>query len=278
MINSHEQPTSMNSLRPAMSVVSKSDREIRRLRILLLVLMVAEAIAVLVPRISNQWRGEFGFLPQILIGFVVLALIFTLHLALQRELLRDVSTALITATSYVDRLEQFSLMDPQTQLFNRRYLDQLFNQQLGWLNRGGKPATLLLLEVLPNGPIAVAEEIVIEAAFVLQSNFRGSDHVVRYSTDQFIVAMPDTNEQQAQIALSRLIDKVDHWNLANEKWEMALRLEVTTCPAGGNLWQKLSEIEERMRGESAPGVRTLVARKPAVYEAQHLCPQESRAE
>jgi diguanylate cyclase (GGDEF)-like protein len=264
------------SIAKNISDVNQSDREIRRLRILLLVLMLVEVIAVFVPRVSSQWRGEFGFLPQILIGFVVLALIFTLHLAAQRQLLREVSTALIAASSYVDRLEQISLIDPPTQLFNRRYLDELFNHQLKWVNRSGKSATLLLLEAHSNeqNANAAAEEFVIEAAFILRSNFRGSDYVVRYSTDRFLVVLPDTNEQQAQIALSRLIDKVHHWNLANDKRVMILRLALSTCLPDGNLWEKLSAIEKRMENGSDSGVRTLSPPKATACDADELRPQE----
>jgi diguanylate cyclase (GGDEF)-like protein len=271
-----EKPTRVNALRPAISDVNQSGREIRRLRVLLLVLMLVEVVAVFVPRVSNQWRGEFGFLPQILIGFVVLALIFTLHLAAQRHLLREVSTALIAASSYVERLEQISLIDPPTQLFNRRYLDELFNHQLKWVNRSGKSATLLLIEARPNEQNAGAagEEIVIEAAFILRSNFRGSDYVMRYSNDQFLVVLPDTNEQQAQIALSRLIDKVDHWNLANDKRVMILRLALSTCPPDGSLWEKLSAIEKRMENRSDSGVRTLSPPKATACDADELRPQE----
>ncbi len=274
MRDSHEILARTNALRPAISEVSQSDREIRRLRILLLVLMFVEVIAVFVPRIFNQWRNEFRFLPQVLIGFVVLALILSLHLSAQRRLLREVSTALIAASSYVNRLEEISLIDLPTQLFNRRYLDELFNHQLKWVNRSGKLATLSLFEVLTNEQKVVAEEVVIEAAFILRSNFRGSDFVVRYSTDQFLVVLPDTNEQQAQIALSRLIDKVDHWNIANEKRKMTLRLTLSICPPDGNLWEKLREIEERMRNKSDPEVRTLIPLECAGYEANEPFPQE----
>jgi diguanylate cyclase (GGDEF)-like protein len=152
----------------------------------------------------------------------------------------------------------------------------LFNHQLKWVNRCGKSATLLLIEALPNeqNADAAAEEIVIEAAFILRSNFRGSDYVMRYSTDQFLVVLPDTNEQQAQIALSRLIDKVDHWNLANEKRAITLRLALSTCPPDGNLWEKLSAIEKRMENKSDSGVRTLSPPKATVCDADELRPQE----
>jgi diguanylate cyclase (GGDEF)-like protein len=270
MRTSDGNPTTENALRPAITEVTQGDREIQRLRILLLGLMSVEVISAYAPRISKQWQGEFGSLPQVLIGFVVLALVLTLHLAAQRKLLREVSTALIAASSYVDRLEQISLIDPPSQLFNRRYLDELFNHQLKWVKRSGKAATLLLLEVLPNEQNELVEEIVIEAAFILRSNFRGSDYVVRYATDQFLVVLPDTSEQQAQIALSRLIDKVDHWNLANEKLPMALRLALKTCAPDGNLWEKLGEIEERMRNQSAPEIRTLIPINAAEFEANDL--------
>lgn len=276
MRSSPEKPTTPNPTRPELPVVSRNDREIRRIRLLLILLVLIELISVALPKRSNPWRVEINSVPQLLIGFVFLVLIFALYLASQRKLLYEVSTALIAANSYVKRLEQLSLIDPPTQLFNRRYLDQLFNQQLKWLYRSGKSATLLLIELLPMGQEATAEEIVIEAAFVLRTNFRGSDYVVRYSNDQFLVVLPDTVEQQAQIALSRLIDKVDHWNLANAKCEMALRLELCTCPPGGDLWEKLGELEERMRNES--GRRTLTPQKPAASEAIDPCPQEHTVE
>lgn len=247
MRDSHETSTGMTALDSELIVPSQYGWKSWSQRILLLVTVLVGVISLLVPKLSSQLQVEIGFAPQLLIGFLILALILNLHLASQRKLLSKVSTALLAATSYINRLEQFSFIDPQTQLFNRRYLDQLFNQQLRWLNRSGKPVTLLLLEVLPDGQKSVPEEFVIEAAFVLRSNFRGSDYVVRNSTDQFLVLLPDTTASQAQCALDRLTDKVDDWNLEQETCGMALRHELSTCPPGDSLWEKLREVEERLR-------------------------------
>ncbi len=247
MKNMNKKPANTTTLDRRLSAASRNDREIWCTRILLLIAVLGGVISVLVRRSSSQLQVGIGFPPQLLIGFVILVLVFYLHLASQRQLLRKVSTALIAATSYVDRLEQCSFVDPQTQLFNRGYLDRLFNQQLLWLNRCGKSATLLLVEVLTEEQKSSAEEIVTEAAFVLRSNFRGSDYVVRNSTDQFLVLLPDTTEAQAQYALNRLINKVDNWNLETETSEMVLRHALNTCPPGGNLWAKLGELEEKLR-------------------------------
>jgi len=242
MRNSHENPPKISA---ALSVESQDDREIRSIRILLYLVVSGGVISVLVPRFSSQQVGVIGCAPQLLIGFVILVLVFYLQLASQRKLLHKVSTALIATAAYVERLEQFSFVDPETQLFNRRYLDQLFNQQLKWLNRLGKSATLLLIEVLPDGQ--KSEGPVVEASFVLRSNFRGSDWVVRNSTDQFLVLLPDTTEDQAEFALNRLADKVEAWNLENQKSEMSLRHEMNACPPGGDFWEILRGIEERLR-------------------------------
>jgi GGDEF domain-containing protein len=39
---------------------------------------------------------------------------------------------------------------------------------------------------------------------LVRNTFRGSDIVFRYKETQFLVAMPDTNEQQVGLALKRL--------------------------------------------------------------------------
>ncbi len=269
MRKSQESLTRINALESELLMPSERDRELRSQWILLMVLVLLGVISLLMPKLSSQLRVEIGFAPQLLIGFLVLALIFNLHLASQRKVLRKVSTALLTSTSYINRLEQFSFIDPQTQLFNRRYLDQLFNQQLKWLNRSGKSVTLLLLEVLPEGQQSASEEFLIEAAFVLRSTFRGSDYVVRNSTEQFLVLLPDTTGPQAQFALNRLTDKVDDWNLEKETPGMVLRHQLSTCPPGGNLWEKLRETEERLRSKLEPEVDYAVLQNPAAAENQN---------
>lgn len=84
MRNSDETPTTMTALRPHLTGTSQNDRETRSLRILLVVALLAGAISALVPKVSSQSLVKINLLPQLLIAFVVLALIFTLHLAYQR--------------------------------------------------------------------------------------------------------------------------------------------------------------------------------------------------
>jgi diguanylate cyclase (GGDEF)-like protein len=238
---------------PELSVVCQNRQEIWGIRILLLVVVLETVTSVLMPRLSGLVRLEISFVPQLLIAFVALVLILNLRVTSQRKSLRSVSKALLDSISYIDRLENFSLLDPQTQTFSRSYLYQLFNQQSRSSNRAGTTITLCLIAVRPDGqstaPSAM-EEIVEDAALVLRANFRGSDYIVRYAEDQFLILLPDTNGQQAQIALNRLTDKVEYWNLENESASISLRQEMVSCPPGGDLWERLSKMESKLQDDA----------------------------
>lgn len=240
--------------------MNQNDQETRGIRFLLIAVVLVGIVSVLVPAFPGQLKIEAVFLPPLLIGLIALAVLFNLRLAAQNRSLQRISDALIAATSYVERLEQFSLLDPQTQLFNRSYLDQLFGQQSALINRSGRPATLVLIAVRPD-ETRMSDDVLIKAAFVVRSNFRGSDYIVRYAPNEFLIVMPDTDEAQAQIALNRLAEKVEFWNLENETVEMALRYEKTFCPPGANLWEKLREADDKLESSSLTNVPRFPQRK-----------------
>lgn len=246
-------PAVMNPHMPISSeLAGESDREIRNIRILLSVTVALAVAAIAVPSLFSRLSAVISFLPQMLIGLAVLVLIIYLHFALQRKLLRELRTAWAAATAYTDRLEQFSFIDPHTELFNRRYLDHLFSRQIKAVNRTGKLTTILLIQVTSAGQKMSTEELAMEAACVLRSNFRGSDYIVRSAENQFVIVMPETDGQQCQFALNRLSDKMDTWNLASHSCEMLLHHEISICAPGGNLWENLRRAEERLRHRSAP--------------------------
>src|SRR6266513_2593150 len=126
-------------------VAAASDREIRNIRILLCVMVAMAVIAIAVPSIFSHLSAVISFLPQMMIGLAVLVLVVYLHFALQRKLLRELRTAWSAASAYTERLEQFSFIDPETELFNRKYLDHLFGRQIKAVNRTGNLTTILLI-------------------------------------------------------------------------------------------------------------------------------------
>ena len=95
-------------------------------------------------------------------------------------------------------MHEQAITDSLTGLYNRRFLDA----QLGMLGRaaarGGRPYTVLAIDLDGMKRIndafghAAGDEILIEFARMLTSAIRGSDLAVRAGGDEFVVLLPDT--------------------------------------------------------------------------------------
>jgi len=210
------------------------------------------AISLLAPRLSAPLRVEVSFLPQLLMALVALLLVLDQRQRSQRKSLRDVSKALLDSIAYIERLEEYSFFDPETHTFNRSYLDHLLRQESQSANRNGSMTAMCLFEVQSDGQRPPSEDAIRSAASVLRSNFRGSDYIVRFAADQFLVLLSDTNEQQAKVALKRLTEKVEFWDLESDKTSILLRHQMCTCPPGEDLWEKLRVLLEKLTTDPAP--------------------------
>jgi diguanylate cyclase (GGDEF)-like protein len=233
-------------------VTSENRYELLGTRILLLVVVLEVGSSVLVPRLSAPLRVEVSFLPHLLMALVALVLVLNLRQSSQRKSLRDVSKALLDSIAYIDRLEEYSFIDPETHTFNPSYLDHLLRQESQLSNRNGSMTALCLFEVQSDGQKSPGGDAVYSAASILRSNFRGSDYIVRLATDQFLVLLSDTNEQQAKVALKRLTEKVEYWDLESEKTSILLRHRMCTCPPGEDLWENLRTLQEKLEIDPAP--------------------------
>lgn len=275
MSESAAEPLRTKTSRPELPIASQNRWEKWSTRVLFSLVALTGAGLVLSPKYLGPLQGKTVGDATLLLGLAVLLLIIKMHLASQRKLLREVSSAMLVAASRGDRLEQYSYVDPQTELFNRSYLDHLFSQQAKRLNRSGRPVTVLLFELQLEGQESAAEQLTVEASYLLRANFRGSDYILRNSENQFLVLLPETSEEQTKPALRRLHEKIDDWNLENQSSEIALRHAQCTCTPGASFWEKLQGLEDELRHLPLPGNPLLasVAAAPAGQDLHGASPQ-----
>lgn len=163
-----------------------------------------------------------NYVSQVVFSLVGLIAVFNVYTVDQRRMLSSTRLQLVQELALNDTLAKLSYLDPLTQAINRQSMDVVVGRELSRANRLGTEVTFLLLEVLP-GPKAgknsageTAEAALLAAAGkLMRTTFRGLDIVVRYSQDTFLIVMPDTNEMQAEVALGRLLNEIDTWNLSN---------------------------------------------------------------
>src|SRR5438270_2538428 len=103
---------------------SLASRDLQLWSIGLLVILVLSAgfLAVVFPNMS--WRSEITvdgrLIPQFFFGLIVLVVLFNVYVIGQKRTMHATRRELIRELIFNERMESLSLVDPTTQLFNRR--------------------------------------------------------------------------------------------------------------------------------------------------------------
>ncbi|MFC7290131.1 PleD family two-component system response regulator [Hirschia litorea] len=137
------------------------------------------------------------------------------------ELLARVKTQ-VSKKRYVDslraRLDQsmeLAVTDQLTGLHNRRYMESQLEQFMKRANMGGGPVSVLLCDLDHFKKVNdgyghdVGDEVLREFSTRLMKNIRPTDIACRYGGEEFLVIMPDTTIQMAQLTAERIREKVD---------------------------------------------------------------------
>lgn len=108
------------------------------------------------------------------------------------------------------RLEKMALLDPLTELYNRRGLQQVLKRELQVLSREGGTLMALFLDIDDFKKIndslghPVGDILLKEVAQKIQDSVRATDHVARIGGDEFILLLPKTPFKEGLYLAERL--------------------------------------------------------------------------
>ncbi len=154
------------------------------------------------------------------------------------SLVAHVTIALENAAIY-RRMEEASLIDDLTQLYNIRYgnmfLDRIFSQRRDLQS----PVSLIFLDidyfklVDDNYGHLVGSETLRLVGERIKKVVRSGDIVIRYGGDEYIVILPNTDKKTAAIVAERIRREVNHESFlafGRKKFNITVTLGVATAP------------------------------------------------
>jgi len=109
-----------------------------------------------------------------------------------------------------ETLRNQSIRDPQTGLFNRRYMVDSLDRELARADRSGKPVVVAMLDIDHFKSLndsfghAAGDAVLRDWSNLLKAKFRGSDIVCRYGGEEFVIILPDISVDIAHQRMEQL--------------------------------------------------------------------------
>jgi diguanylate cyclase (GGDEF)-like protein len=220
-------------LRAELYKLEARHRDIRWLAVLAAVVLVLGA-ATLLTRGSFWYRDSIEIkLPPPLLFLIMMVAIFLLLYLIRRELeMRRLSLLALQQTATAHSEHSASMIDALTNVFSRRFLAELLQGEIARAERNQRPLALLMCDVDHFKAVndrhghLVGDQVLAEIAEILKSCVRGSDHVVRYGGDEFLLILSETDAAGAEAVRLRVREKVREWDRTQRPGEVPISLSL----------------------------------------------------
>jgi diguanylate cyclase (GGDEF)-like protein len=236
--------------------LSGRDLQLWSITILIVLVLALGVLAMVLPTMispAGMLRVEGRYLPQFFFGLIALILLFNVYVVGQKRTLNATRIELIRELALSEKLDGVSLIDPLTQLLDRRSLELVMSREVARANRLGSGLTVLLAS-LDNLRATKAllgksggDQLTAEIAKLMRETFRGSDTVLRFGAAEFLVIMPDTTEQQGECAVQRLLGALDQWNTSSKTGlEATISCGLATYVTGTEIADLVRTAEQKL--------------------------------
>jgi diguanylate cyclase (GGDEF)-like protein len=184
------------------------------------------------------------------LNIVVLAVVlpwFSLVGGYITKLRTQVSKALST-------IEQLAIIDDLTQVFNRRQMYKILNDQKALGDRGIHPFSICIFDLdyfkIVNDTYGhSAGDIVLKTvAQEAQKNLRDIDHIARYGGEEFILILTNLETREAMVCAERIREMVKELVFENmtEKFRITISVGVTEYQSGEFIQDAINRADKAL--------------------------------
>src|SRR5712692_7129287 len=220
--------------------------------------IILGALSLLIP--GSIWQGnrlEVRIPPQVLFVIMMVILIVALYMMrreveLQKYRLAHMQQLLTARTD-----QAISMIDAATSVFSRGLLRDLLQGEIARAERNKRPLALIMCDLNDFKKVndryghLMGDYVLAQMGGILKSCVRGSDYVVRYGGDEFLLVLPETDQAGVEIVRQRIREKVAEWNRESRLDNMLISVSLGPYlhVAGQSPDQDVAEADARMYAE-----------------------------
>lgn len=250
----------LGQLSKQLSSLEKRDWELWLIVSVAGILLAIGMLAILLPAAflrGENFHFEITVSRQLVIGLLVLLILLNTYLISRRIEVRRLRSQLISTTMQSELIRLQSFTDPLTEVYNRRSLDEMAGRFISHARRQGKALSFLLIDLDRFKQVntrfghLTGDFVLAEIATVLKTCVRGSDAVVRYGGDEFLIILPDTPIADVSRVVDRIRLSVAEWNKTRplEDFELTLSIGAAEWQDGKTLDEILDSADREMYAE-----------------------------
>jgi diguanylate cyclase (GGDEF)-like protein len=221
------------------------------------------ALSLLTP--GSFWHFnvlEVKIPPQVLFVLMMVLVVVALYVMRREVEVQKFRLASMQQTLAAQSEQAAGMVDAVTNVFNRSFLKELLQGEVLRAERNSRSLALLMCDLNDFKQVndryghLMGDYVLSQMAGILKSCVRGSDYVIRYGGDEFLVVLPETDEKGGEIVKQRILAKVEEWDRTNRVGDLpvSVSLGLYLHVPGQSAEQDVAEADARMYAEKE-GVR-----------------------
>jgi len=132
---------------------------------------------------------------------------------------------LIRDTSEIKKLEkeirQSAITDKLTQVYNRLRMDEILEMEMDRSERTKRPFAVMMIDIDAFKTVndtygnRIGDAVIVECANIIKANIRSTDSVGRWSGGEFLVLLPETDQNGARVLAEKLRALIADYQFTN---------------------------------------------------------------
>jgi diguanylate cyclase (GGDEF)-like protein len=158
-----------------------------------------------------------------------------------------------------ESLKDMALRDALTGIYNRRYLDEALERQIGICRRYSDALSMIMIDIdhfkRINDTLGhqAGDQVLIHLARTLQANLRDADIFARYGGEEFAVVLPRTSLDSASIVANKLQRVLAGQSFPNLGWPLTISLGIAEFQTGESRTDLISRADQALYSAKTKG-------------------------